>query len=212
MPCSPGRSNQRGAPEEADEQIPEVLPADEEGPRNRQGKVWGSTDPERSRRAEQRGQDATRIRLTCPYCSSRIRAEDLRCQRCQASLKDADLLEEEEDLSRRLQRRRRWAFVFGVPGIFLLVAGSIILSHFFIQEIEQPFWAALPLVVGIVFIVIGVGIEGASRSGTSGEIAVIYGVAGLVARAVFGDTLERFARVRAILQERGLLPRKKRRR
>ena len=165
--------------------------------------------------------------FTCPYCGAGISPQDQECQQCRASLEDADLLEEKKRLHRCLQQRRRWAFVFGVPGILLSVgAGSVGLFIAGIENFPQrpvqdtsdlglfmagalahfPLWAVLPLVFGFALAIIGLLIEASSSSRTNVYVATIYGLLGLIARDVFGNVPERLSRVRAILQERGLVP------
>jgi hypothetical protein len=170
----------------------------------------------------------------CPYCQAPTSVQASECPCCQASLANADLMEEEKRLHRRLRQRRRWAFGFGVPGILLgLVAGAPL--GFLVADVQghlppgvdeeggmttlklvasgvverYPLWAALLVGIGFVFVFIGLAIEATTRRAFYKRIALVYGLLGHGAKNPFGDAPEKLWRVRAILQERGLGMRKK---
>lgn len=158
---------------------------------------------ERGRRRHRRAGIDTKAhsrKLKCPNCGGLIRVFDQECSQCQKNLESTVLMQEETQHTKQFTRLRFLVWVFGLPGVVLMFATSILFAEFKLGHLHQVVWPILTLIASFVLITIGSCFEAATRPITAAKQLWVYGLLGLAIRAVItSDKLERLARIQALL-------------
>ncbi len=186
---------------ESVEEVVEVLPAGPERPkprnpqRNPQPEVAERGRRPRRRRYLEEDDEDDRRPLRCPFCESRIEAEDTECPDCGKDLDHETVREQYHELKRQRTQNQLLSFVFGLPGLIIGVAGAIM---------GDSLVGVLMLVGGGILLWVGIGFGVAyKRYNLAWILLGLLGIIGLIVLVFVPDEKgKRLRRFREILNRR----------
>lgn len=173
-------------PEELEEDIQYAVPVEGSDSQPRDSSPYPGS---------QRGRRARAVELGCPYCGTVISTAKMECPECEENL-DAESLRAEQD---RLQKQRFWSqilsFVFGLPGLGLIIVGLV----------QRPLpHAPFSMLAGGALLWVGIGFGVAyKRDNLAWVLLGLLTWIGLIIVAGLSDEKgKRLERIRALLRNR----------